>query len=154
MISSIQASNFLDQKFKIPFLGNPKIKEVSEDPICVDQDTTAKVAAYKAPKVKIASLLDVSNRLVIHTDLLVINGGYITKPKEWDIQADKVRLVNCKQSQWIASLIQDGSIHKANFKSIQDPDCNFDIPAKPTAEERLNDIKDEIKDFKERFFRL
>ncbi len=153
---SLGWEKFLDKKFDFStnLFKSQKIKIVSEEQIAFspDEDTSVKVIALKAPIIKIQSLLSASKKLVIETDLLIIDGGYITKPKNWDIQAKKVQLLNTNpKSQWIASLIHKGGIKNANFKGASDPDCNFDIAPKPPLDDRLNDIKNEIKDIKDKF---
>lgn len=137
-----------------------KVKEVSDTSIVFgpEEDTTAKVIALKAPVIKIESLISASNKLVIDTDLLIINGGYITEPKNWDIKAKQVRLQNVNEkSLWISNLIQTQngvkSIEDANFNSKADPDCNFDIPAPKPAIDRIKEIGTEIKGFRDKWLK-
>lgn len=144
-------------EFSSPLFKPGKIKEIDETLIVFapDEDTTAKVIALKAPVVKIRSLLSASKKLVIHADLLVLNGGYITQPKNWDIQAKEVRLKNVDETtQWIATLIQEQGgkcfIESSNFNSQKEVDCNFDIPSAPPLSDRITDIAAELKDFKDK----
>jgi len=164
MLSAINAPiSFepLDKKvtFSTSLINPSKIKQVSETSIEFgnEKDTIAKVIALKAPLITIQSLLSASKKLVIHTDVLVIDGGYITQPKQWDIQAKEVRLKNVSEdSQWIASLIQNTSgkrsIESSNFISQAEVDCNFDIAQAPPLTDRIVEIATELRDFKEKLF--
>lgn len=156
-------SEQLQQKisFSTSILRPSKVKEVSDTSIEYgpDEDTVAKVIALKAPVIKIESLISASHKLVIDTDLLIINGGYITEPKNWDIKAKQVRVQNVnKKSLWISKLIQKQNgirfIDDSNFNSKADPDCNFDIPAPKPAIDRIKEIGAEIKNFRDKWLKL
>ncbi len=155
-ITPAQNFNLFDAKVDFPKnLTKPsKIKIVSDSLIeyKAGEDTTAKIIALKAPVIKIQSLLSASNKLVIFTDLLILDGGYITEPKDWDIKAKDVHLIHVnKKSQWITTLIKNDAIESSTFNSIEKPATNFDIPASPNLEDRLKEIGNEIKEFKDRY---
>ncbi|MCH9632493.1 MAG: hypothetical protein S4CHLAM6_08290 [Chlamydiae bacterium] len=163
MISNINSNqlqakvfDFLDKKIEFPkqILKPNKVKQVSESLIEFKpgEDTSVKIVALKAPVVKIQSLISATAKLVIDTDLLIIDGGYITQPKDWDIRAKDIHLLNVSEkSQWISSLIQNGSIQSSTFNSQAEVDCNFDIPAGPNLDDRFSQIGDDLKKFKDLF---
>lgn len=122
----------------------------------VNEDAVAKVIVLKAPIVKISSLLS-ATKLVIIADVLDLDGAYITKPKNWDLQVGGLRARNMgENSQWILTLKQNQNgidcIYNANFDSKYDPECsvvdtdkNIDLAAKIKGLGKL--ITKEIKDF-------
>ena len=154
--TQLNPHNFLNQRIEFPkqILKPSQVKKVSEALIEFKpgEDTTVKVVVLKAPVIKIQSLISATHKLVIDTDLLIIDGGYITEPKDWDIRAKDVHLLNVNQkSQWISKLIQDGSINSSTFRSQEDPSCNFDVPQTANLEDKFKQIGDDIKEFKDRF---
>lgn len=146
-------------QFSSPLFKPSKIKEISDTGIefASFEDKIGKVIALKAPVIKIQALISASKKLVIHTDLLILNGAYITEPKNWDIQAKEVRVQHLeKNSQWITKLIQESNgvkyIKNSNFNSQKDPDCNFEITQKEPLGNKIMEIASEIKDFKDKLF--
>lgn len=159
---SDKLAHFLDQHLKIEIRDqtDPSIfKQTSEALINVDQDTTIQTADLKAPVIKIQSLLS-TEKLIIDTDLLIIDGGYVTKPQLWDIRAKDVHLLNSnQQTQWLATLIQKTNGHSSIESSNFDLSLEKATPApiskpaeQPNLKDRFKQIGNEIKDLKNKIF--
>lgn len=159
---SNKIAHFLDQHLKIEVRdqADPSIfRKTSDGLVHIDQDTIIKTADIKAPVIKIQSLLS-TEKLIIDTDLLIIDGGYVTKPQFWDIHAKDVHLINSnQQTQWLATLIQKTNGHNCIESSNYDSSlekatpASIDIPAEqPNLKDRFKQIGNEIKDLKNKIF--
>ncbi len=126
----------------------------SESMIECQEDQVAQVVALQAPVVKINALLCARNKLAIFTDLLIISGGYISKPAQWHIEAKDVVIQNADQNAtWITSLIHEQggkkAIYSSTFDAKTDGECNFKRALPQKAVDTFNEVKDKIKAFKD-----